>query len=142
VILSLKFDVINNVKTEMIGEHRQYRFPFTIVGETTLGEPELFAVKQPHVLHARILKEVRDLLTLEFLEEVVGSNSESSSGTGQDKEAGPAIGGPDRQDVQGENRGSGPVQCTVAANSVSGVNYGQQNSTSAPADRIVAPDIS
>lgn len=112
MILSLKFDVLNNIKTEVVNGRREYRFPFTIVGETTFAESKLFKIaKSPHLLHAKILRQVRDLLILELAEErVVESNSESSNGTRQNQEASSAIGGPDQSNVQSKDQRERPIQ--------------------------------
>jgi len=110
VILSLKFDVLNNVKTEVVEGKREYRIPFSIVGETTFTEPQLLGVRERQALTNAILSRVKDLIELELSERVIESNPTSGEGTRQDQEPGTVTGGPDRQDVTSESGGQGPVQ--------------------------------
>jgi len=137
VILSLNFSVVNNIKTEVVGGMRVYRIPFSLVGEVSIPEPGMFRLNNRQVMQDELLQQIHDLLELEFAERVIESNPESGNGTGQDQEASPAVGGPDRQNVQGESRGPRPVQRTTAANAVYQANYGGQNGAAPSANGTV-----
>jgi hypothetical protein len=63
--------VINQITTETINGRREYRVPFILNGETTLTEVEVLAVKESKIVTTKILKQIRDLLVLQFTEEVI-----------------------------------------------------------------------
>jgi len=81
------------------------------VGFSLVGTVELTAghIANPADMQDQVLRDLRDLIDMELSERVIEPHSESSGGTGQDQEARPSPGGPDRSNVQGESRGPEPV---------------------------------